>query len=51
MIAIALIILFVLYNPFKDTEEWKKITGMDSILGEAETTETIPADGLPDILP
>ncbi|NLC39334.1 MAG: hypothetical protein GX763_00260 [Clostridiaceae bacterium] len=51
MIAIALIIIFVLYNPFKDTEEWKKITGMDSILGEAETTETIPADGLPDILP
>jgi len=51
MIAIALIILFVLHNPFKDTQEWKKITGMDSFLGETETTESIPSDGLPKIEP
>ena len=51
MIIIALIILFALYNPFKDTAEWKKITGMKNFLGETETTESIPSDGLPNILP
>ncbi|MDD2427546.1 MAG: hypothetical protein PHR78_01910 [Eubacteriales bacterium] len=51
MIAIVLIILFVLYNPFKDKEEWKKITGMDSFLEETESSETLPDEGLPNILP
>lgn len=51
MIIIVLVILFILYNPFKDKAEWKKITGMDSFLGEVETSESIPDAGLPDIMP
>ena len=44
MIVILLVILFVIYNPFTDVGELKKITGEDSYFKQRQTTETNGAE-------